>query len=361
MGTLLVGARMLLTLVFATAGVAKLLDRSGTRRALSDFGVPVSALTVGSILLPLAELATALALIPAATAQWGGVAAMALLLGFSAGIALAMREGKAPDCHCFGQLHSAPAGRNTLLRNLALVVPAAFVAVKGPGPTLSSWVADRTAAELVAAASGLAAVVLGSLALRYWRENRILNNHLEGARAELAVLPTGLPVGAVAPDFFLSSARTGETVTLEELCALGRPVALFFVSTSCGSCAEAFADAGRWQTTLARDLTVAIISDGDPAENLRAVGNDAADVLIQKTGEVNRAYRIRGTPTALVISPQRRIASGLVSANPALESLIRLTVRQQTTGQFNGASAAVQPARLTLHHRQPSRSPDPAG
>src|SRR4051794_20662789 len=129
MGTLLVGARMLLTLVFATAGVAKLLDRSGTRRALSDFGVPASALAVGSILLPLAELATAIALIPPATAQGGGVAAAALLPGFSAGLALAMREGKGPDCHCFGQNPSGPAGRNTLLRNLALVVPAVFVAV----------------------------------------------------------------------------------------------------------------------------------------------------------------------------------------------------------------------------------------
>ena len=342
MATLLVGARMLLLVVFATAGVAKLLDRGGTRRALSDFGVPVGALTVGAILLPVAELAAAIALVPPASAQWGGFVALALLLAFSAGIAIAMRRGRAPDCHCFGQLHSAPAGRNTLLRNLALAVPAALVAVEGPGPSVSAWAADRTAAELVAVGSGVAAVLLGALAFRLWRETGTLQRSLDAARAELALLPPGLPVGVIAPEFFLSNTR-GETVTLTELCARGRPVALIFVSPSCGSCGDVFADAGRWQTALARDLTVAIISDGDPAENLVAAGNPDAEVLLQKTGEVNRAYHVRGTPTALVVSPQRRVASGLVSTNPALESLIRLTVRQHATGRVNGASPAVQP------------------
>ena len=40
----------------------------------------------------------------------------------SAAIAIAMARGKAPDCHCFGQLHSAPAGWKTLARNGVLVL-----------------------------------------------------------------------------------------------------------------------------------------------------------------------------------------------------------------------------------------------
>ena len=355
MATLLVGARMLLLVVFATAGIAKLLDREGSREALSGFGVPAGALSAGAILLPLAELATAIALVPTATAQWGGLAALALLLAFSAGIANAMRLGQAPDCHCFGQLQSSPAGRNTLVRNLALAVPAAFVAVEGPGPAVSTWVADRTAAELVATGTGLAAVVLGALALSLWRRNRTLKGELRDARAELSWLPAGLPVGATAPNFTLRSAR-GETVTLEALRARGRPVLLVFVSLGCGSCRTVFANAGRWQTVLASHLTVAIISDGDPAENLAKAKDDGADVLLQTDWAVANAYRVGATPTVLVVSPQGRVVSGQVSTDPAVESLIRLTMRQYGMGQFNGAPAPT----LSLEHRESSRSPEEA-
>ena len=39
-GSFLLGIRVVLAAVFAVAGVAKLLDQPGTRRSLSDFGVP---------------------------------------------------------------------------------------------------------------------------------------------------------------------------------------------------------------------------------------------------------------------------------------------------------------------------------
>lgn len=330
MGSVLLGARMLLAVVFATAGVAKLLDRDGSRDALAGFGAPGAALPALAILLPLAELATAVALVPRGSAQWGGAAALVLLLAFAAGIANAMRRGAAPDCHCFGQLHSAPAGRGTLVRNLAIAVPAALIVVDGPGPSVSSWVADRTAAELVAVGGCLAAAVLGVLAIRFWRESRSLRRRLDDARSELQALPPGLPVGVSAPSFSLRSARTGETVSLEALCARGRPVALVFVSPNCPSCGPLFANAGRWQGALADDVTIAIVSDGEPAENLVTVRDSSADVLLQEDWEVVKAYRVPATPNAVVVSPQRRIASTLVSG-PGIESLIRLTVREHRT------------------------------
>jgi hypothetical protein len=118
---------------------------------------------------------------------------------------------------------------------------------------------------------------------------------------------------------------------LDELCARGRPVALVFVSPGCSSCADTFADAGRWQTVLAGDLTVAIVSDGAPGDNLVIVQDSSADVLLQDTWEVGNAYRVGLTPTAVVVSPQGRIASALVSG-PGIESLIRLTIRQNAMG-----------------------------
>jgi uncharacterized membrane protein YphA (DoxX/SURF4 family) len=337
MGSLLVGARVLLGVVFVIAGVAKVRDRQGTLRALAGFGVPARLRPVAAIVLPLAELGTAVALLPPASARWGGVAALFLLLAFCAGISYAMLQGRAPDCNCFGQLHSAPAGRGTLVRNLALAAPAILVVAEGPGPSISAWVADRTAAELVAITVCVAAAVLSALAVHFWRENRVLRRDLDDARTELETLPPGLPVGSPAPGFSLRSAR-GETVTLDALRARGKPVALVFVSPDCSSCRQMFASAGRWQPALAGDVTIAIVSDGNAADNLLLARDSAADVLLQEDFEVTKAYRVRVTPTAVVISPGGRIASALVSG-PGIESLIRVAIRQHAMERSAGASA----------------------
>jgi uncharacterized membrane protein YphA (DoxX/SURF4 family) len=108
-------ARLLLAGVFAVAGLAKLADRSGSRQAVTGFGLPSSLAGSLSILLPLAELAVAAALIPTSTALWGAIGALALLLVFLVGIGINLARGRKPDCHCFGQLHSAPAGWKTLV------------------------------------------------------------------------------------------------------------------------------------------------------------------------------------------------------------------------------------------------------
>src|SRR5687767_13877500 len=107
---LLLVARLLLAGTFALAGVAKLLDRSGSRRSLADFGVPAALIAPVSIALPLAEVAVALALLTQSFAPYGAVGAFFLLLLFVGGIALNLVRGRSPDCHCFGQLHSTPIG-----------------------------------------------------------------------------------------------------------------------------------------------------------------------------------------------------------------------------------------------------------
>src|SRR5947209_19074064 len=121
MGAASLVCRLALASVFVTAGVAKLADRGGTRRALAEFGVPGRFGGSTSMLLPALELAVAAALIPSFTARAGAIAAAALLAGFTAAIAAANLRGRAAECHCFGQLHSAPAGRGTLIRNACLL------------------------------------------------------------------------------------------------------------------------------------------------------------------------------------------------------------------------------------------------
>src|SRR5438067_4473135 len=107
---LLVGARVVLAMVFGAAGLAKLADRAGSRRALIGFGLPAALAAPLGVLLPLAELAVAVALIPAATAWWGAGGALALLLLFIVGVGTNLALGRKPDCRCFGQVAAGPVG-----------------------------------------------------------------------------------------------------------------------------------------------------------------------------------------------------------------------------------------------------------
>ena len=125
-------SRLLLAAVLACAAAAKLRDRAGAARAAEDLGVPRALAGTVAVVLPVAELAIAAGLLPAATAVAAGWAALALLALFTVAIGLALLRGRAPACHCFGELSAAPAGRGTLARNAALLGAAVVVVAAGP-------------------------------------------------------------------------------------------------------------------------------------------------------------------------------------------------------------------------------------
>src|SRR3954466_1208872 len=99
MDVVLLGARMSLAAVFLVAGLAKLADPAGSRQALRDFGLPARLAQPGGGVLPLAELAVAVALLPTPSAWWGALGALALLLTFVGGIGYNLARGRTPDCH----------------------------------------------------------------------------------------------------------------------------------------------------------------------------------------------------------------------------------------------------------------------
>jgi uncharacterized membrane protein YphA (DoxX/SURF4 family)/peroxiredoxin len=340
MATAVFALRLVLAAVFATAAVGKLRDLEGSRSAVRDFGVPRRAAAAVGLLLPLTELAIAVALVPAPSARWGAVAALALLLAFIAGIANALRRGEAPDCHCFGQLHSAPAGRGTIARNGVLAALAALVVVEGPGPAIDAWIGDRTGIELVAVAGGTTSLILGALALQLWFDRRRLHADIGTARRMAATAPPGIPLGSPAPGFSLRGLR-GETVTLDSLRDRGRPILLVFANPGCDSCIELLPQVGRWQRTLAERLTIAVVSGGDPRDHehwVREYGIE--DVLLQERYELIEAYRIRGVPSAVIVT-----RDGTVGSNPAesvfgIEPLIRLALRDGADALVAGSSTA---------------------
>jgi len=102
-------ARLLLAAFFAVTGLA---DLAGSRGAVNAFGVPERLAAPLGTLLPIADR---------------------------------------PDCHCFGQLHSEPAGWRTPARNGLSAAVAAFVVVRGPadpGASTVAWPGDLSMAGM---------------------------------------------------------------------------------------------------------------------------------------------------------------------------------------------------------------------
>ena len=331
MGTFAIGVQVLLAAVFATAGAAKLLDRSGSQRALVGFGVPQAPAAVLAVALPLVEIAVAVALVLRPSARWGAVAALVLLLSFVAGISRALRQGTAPDCHCFGQIHSAPAGRGTLVRNCVLAALAIVLVVHGPGPAIDAWIGARSAAELVAIGIGISAAVLAAVSWRLWIERGELRRDLSRERLATAGLPPGLPVGTPAPEFELPD-LTGNSVTLAKLRAPGLPVLLTFVRPTCGPCTHLFPDLARWQRTLADRFTIAVISNGSPSDNRPAADEHGlVNVLLERDDEVITAYRVGGTPTGVLITAAGGVRNEPALGDQAIEALIRVGLHDRMT------------------------------
>ena len=346
-GSLALIARLLLAVVFVVAGWAKLTDRAGTREAVVAFGAPAPLAGPLALLIPPAELAAAVLLLPAATALAGAIVALGLLTVFSIAIALNLAHGRAPECHCFGQLHSAPAGPKTLARNGGLAAAAVLVLVDGGGPSAIAWIGGLPDSALVAV---VAAVVIAGLAVagtlafvtllrsygralvRLERLERALSNagiEVEAdAAPSLDVIPAqhGLALGTPAPAFAVADA-TGATVSREDLLAARLPLMLVFASPHCGPCSALMPELAAWQREHADRITVAVASDG-PAEDIRAERRERPldRVLLDEGATLFEAFQATGTPSAVLIAADGTIASRVAAGRDAIEELLREVV-----------------------------------
>jgi thiol-disulfide isomerase/thioredoxin/uncharacterized membrane protein YphA (DoxX/SURF4 family) len=365
--------RLLLAVVFVVAGVAKLADRKGSRQAIIDFGVPAGLASPLGILLPLAELVCAVALIPNSTAWWGAVGTLTLVLLFVAGIGINLARGRKPDCHCFGQLHSAPAGWKTLARNGVLATLAGILVWQGwngdVGPSAVGWIGALSTVQLPLLLGLLGAllgalVLLGLLIAQWWlllhllRQNGRLLVRLEALEggtvsggvaasshngvAAAAPPAEGLPVGEHAPTFALEGLH-GENLTLESLRSSGKPVMLLFTDPNCGPCTAMLPEIGRWQEEHAEKLTLSLISRGDSEENeTEASEHGLRNVLVQRDWEVCEAYEVNGTPSAVLIGPDGKIASPVAGGAEGIKGLLSHAVGDhaqlpmQPQGQLQG-------------------------
>jgi len=393
MGAALLALRILLACVFVIAGLAKLADLAGSRRAIVGFGVPERLASVVGVGLPVCELLVGAALIVSVAARFAALGALVLLLTFVAAIAFALARGTEADCHCFGQLHSAPVGWRTLGRNLLLAAMAGFVAVAGgrhAGVSATRWVTQVNAASLVAFVAGL--VIIALVCFQVWFSLQLLSQNgrtlgrlealddaLQGITAALGLAENGaaadpgplgrglrgggLAVGSRAPSFELESVD-GDSRSLASLLSGRRKLMVVFSDAGCGPCDALMPALAGWQREHSGQLKLAVIASGDRDRNrAKALEHGLELVLLQSQREVSDAYQAHGTPMAVVIGADGLIASPTVGGSEEITTLVaqatrpRLAVRQvpSANGHQNGGTPhAVPPPPDTSRFGEPA-------
>jgi hypothetical protein len=335
-------ARLLLAAVFAVAAAGKLTGRSRTVETLAEFGVAESLRRPLAIALPLVELAIAVALLPAATAAWGALAAALLLATFTAAVARTLLQGREVDCNCFGSLGSSRISRWTLVRNVTLLALAAAVAIAAqsdPGTSAVAWLANLDTAQLALLGAGVA-IALAALSLAFFwqlmRQNGRLLKRIEALEAGGGrAAPSGPQPGDLAPSFALP-ALDGGALALEELLAAGRGLAVVVTDPGCGACDPLLPEIGRLQRDPVTTVPLVMISRGDREANLaKAREHGLEPVLIEEEFEVSRALGINGAPGAV-----RLDAGGRYLAKPSMGT--------ERVGILLGELAAATP-ELTVH------------
>lgn len=334
MDILLLAIRLVLGGVFIVAAVSKIADRGGSRQAMMDFGIPASLAPVAATLLPVFELLVAAALLFGPVARLGAAGAVVLLVVFMIAIGVNLAQGRRPDCHCFGQVHSSPVGGSTLVRNALLAALAGVVLLAGPG-------ASPLTALAILGGSGASTILLvgllvlaGVMAVQWWfmmnllQQNGRILTRLDAfeeifVKSGLAqALAGGLKVGSNAPTFALPS-QEGGTLTLESLRELGKPIMLLFTDPDCGPCTSLLPEVVAWDREHADKITIALLSrKGASRHDGRDLERQLTYVGFQEKREVADAYQVGGTPTAVMVRPDGSIASKLAAGPEAIRNLM---------------------------------------
>ncbi len=346
MEIVLLGIRLILFGVFAIAGISKLLDRKGSESALHDFGVPKDLVSLLAIALPIFELVLATSFLLNSYSWFGAVGALVLLLGFTGGMIWQIAKGRAPDCHCFGQLHSEPVGTKSLIRNVVLIVLAAALLGAGQG-NQGAEIASTTGA-LVQSAGLLFLIVLSMVLLGYVvklsrQQSEILRrlNLSDAGTFEIGPVerneagdPTdGLPIGAPMPDHELTR-LDGTGLSVSEILAANRPSLFMFVGAGCAPCDGLMSEIEEWERELTDRLSIIFVSHGPIQENREKFEREGRTVLVEGDRKLALSVNAKWTPTALFVGSDGKIASHIAAGDVAIRRLIEQIKLRDLSKEF---------------------------
>lgn len=338
----LVALRLALASIFLLAGTSKLMDIAGSRTALQTFGIPKRLARTAGTVLPVAEIMIGFALLPIATAWWGALAALCLLLAFLTGISYNLMQGRQPDC--FGQLHSAPIGQSTLVRNGILAALAAVLVAQSSGDmgySLAAWRANLSTPETIGVVllALMAMILLAAilLAIQLLQQHGRILIRLDTIEARIGAdrpIPRpanqrrastsmgGMPIGTPAPEFTIDGVDRN-SVSLTSLQSARRPIVLIFTDPDCASCTLLLPEIATWQRMHAHALTLALVSCGTiEANTVKAREHQLQHLGVQQDREVFEAFQSFMTPGAVLIRIDGTIGSEIVLGPDAVRNLV---------------------------------------
>lgn len=332
--------RLLLLVVFLVAGIGKLLDREGSEKALRDFEIPEPLVKPFAASLPWLEIAVAAGILFTPVSWYSAIGAAVLLLGFTAGMLWQMKKGNAPDCHCFGQIHSEPVSLKSIGRNAVLLALAIVLVAVGPGfqgtDVVGSgpFVSGENSMQLMlglAIVGLLVAMVfilkkISDQQVQIMRRIEILdlvaNEGKEVTREEAQQPQAGLPIGSPLPAFTVEDGD-GNRVDSSEILDEGTPALLMFVSPTCHPCESLIPDMDSWNSEIGDAMDVILISTGDWNENVEKFGDLRSGMLyIQEERSVSELLGAQWTPTAIFIDSKGAIASRNAVGDSAIRELV---------------------------------------
>jgi peroxiredoxin len=355
-------ARLVLSAVFAVAAVGKLADPTGTRQAAHELGAPEGLAGLTARLLPLFELAIAIALLAPATARASALAALALLCLFTVQVVRALLGGARPDCHCFGRVHYSAASWGVVARDSLLAATAGFVVISPASSShdsVLSWLSGVGPGEMIVLAvaliEGVALVLVFALARRLVRRyGKLLLriDELEGRRPQ-----SGLRVGSDAPGFSLSTFE-GKQRSLVDLIQGGSAL-LVFSDPTCGPCVELLPAVAGWHVEPAPLLRPVLITTGELASNQSALKEHGLETALwDEYRGVAEAYGVLGTPSAVLVSQTGLIASETALGAPAIKRLVdEITDVSRAAAPTTSSSEAPARGRRRAPHHLLTRPP----
>ena len=277
--------------LFALSAGTKLADRSGTRLAVGEFGVPRRLTTPVAHALVLGEAATAvlLATYPAVGAGLG----LLLLGAVSATVAWALMHGRHPECHCFGRLSRAPVSARTLVRNAVMAVMLVVLLVRVADGDMPSQ-GEQAVLPLAAAGLLLAACVVAVDG---------------GAGRRRPEVPSAGRLDDQSVLRIAVRSTSGRLSTALDLRRAERPLVLVFLSPGCSGCLRLAPEIARWRRMLTGQLDVVAVVAGDRQAASTLLGDaDELVVLLDDEERLAGACDLHAYPAAVLVE----VGDGLV-------------------------------------------------
>ena len=136
--------------------------------------------------------------------------------------------------------------------------------------------------------------------------------------------PPGLKIGESAPEFSLPD-LAGQTLRLSDF--RGSPTLVLFWRPSCGFCERMLPDLKAWETNARNGAPKLLLVSTDSVADNQAMGLRSPVVLDQAGMSVGSKFGAGGTPMAVLVDAEGKIASELAAGAPAV---LELAGQEQT-------------------------------